>query len=542
MARRTPEPAPSDAFVSLGFEAIEWIEHYLCHGPGDVQGEPLVIDDEMGAFILKAYRLDPVTGRRRVNRAFLSRPKGRAKSELAGALVCFEALGPCRFDGWDADGRPTGRPVTYPFIRCMATEENQAGNTYDNVTVMLEHLVEHFGDEFPGIDLGNSTQTSSRIFIEGGGEIAPSTASSAAKDGGKESFAVFDETHLYVLPEHRRMHKTVRRNLAKRKIAEPWSLETSTMYAVGEESVAEATHEYAQAVKAGRVKDGGLLVDHREAPHVEDLHDDGQLMPALRYVYGDAAGWMDLERIAGDIREPDTDPADARRYFLNQPGTASAKAFDKAEWASLARPDFTVPGKEPIVIGFDGAKWKDATGFVATHLETGHQWPLGVWEAPLNKQEAADWEVPEREVDLCLALAFDMYRVVRVYADPPWWEEAVARWRGKYGEKVVVEWWTHRDRQMAFALRAFRTAMSAADLSHDDDEAFARHIENAVKRPARAKDDEGKPMWTIQKDRHDSPRKIDLAMAGCLSWEARRDAIAAGLNRPKKKSSMLILR
>lgn len=314
------------------------------------------------------------------------------------------------------------------------------------------------------------------------------------------------------------------------------------MYALGESSVAEATHEYAKAVRAGRVRDGGLLFDHREAPHVEDLHDDAQLLPALEFVYGEAAGWMDLERIASDMREPDTDPADARRYFLNQPGTASAKAFDKAEWAGLVRPEFTVPDKEPIVIGFDGAKWKDATGFVATHLETGYQWPLGVWESPLNKQEAEGWEVPEREVNLCLALAFDTWKVVRVYADPPWWEETVAAWQGKYGEKVVAEWWTHRDRQMAFALRAYRTAMAAGDLSHDGDEAFARHIAQAVKRNARAKDDEGKPMWTIQKDRHDSPRKIDLAMAGCLSWEARRDAIAAGQAKPKKKSKMLIMR
>jgi phage terminase large subunit-like protein len=539
MTRQTPDP---DRFVSLGFTAVEWIENYLCHGPGDVQGEELVIDDEMHAFIVKAYRLDATTGRRKVNRAFLSRPKGRAKSELAGALVCFEALGPCRFDGWDANGEPVGREQVYPFIRCLATEENQSGNTYDNVTAMLEHLVEYSGDEFPGIDLGRSAQSSSRIFIEGGGEIVPSTSSGAAKDGGKETFSVFDETHLYVLPELKAMHKTVRRNLTKRKRAEPWSLETSTMYALGEESVAEATHEYAKAVKAGRVRDGGLLFDHREAPHVEDLHDDEQLLPALEFVYGDAAPWMDLERIASDMREPDTDPADARRYFLNQPGTASAKAFDKAQWATLANSEFVVPAKEPIVIGFDGAKWRDATGFVATHLETGFQWPLGVWEAPLNKQEAEEWEVPEVEVNLTLAEAFDTWTVVRVYADPPWYEETVAAWQGKYGEKVVSEWWTHRDRAMAFALRGYKTAQTAGDLTHDGDEAFARHIANAVKRNARARDDEGKPMWTIQKDRHDSPRKIDIAMAGCLSWEARRDAIAAGQNKPKKKSKMLILR
>jgi hypothetical protein len=41
-----------------------------------------------------------------VRRAVFSRPKGRAKSELAAMLACCELLGPCRFAGWDADGRP----------------------------------------------------------------------------------------------------------------------------------------------------------------------------------------------------------------------------------------------------------------------------------------------------------------------------------------------------------------------------------------------------------------------------------------------------
>jgi phage terminase large subunit-like protein len=539
MARRRTDP---NRFVSLGFDAIEWIEHYLCHGPGDVQGQPFLIDDEMGEFIAKAYRLDPVTGRRIVNRAFLSRPKGRAKSELAGALVCFEALGPCRFDGWDANGEPVGRSQVYPFIRCLATEENQSGNTYDNVTTMLEHLVENFGDEFPGIDLGRNAQTSSRIFLEGGGEIVPSTSSGAAKDGGKETFAVFDETHLYVLPELKSMHKTVRRNLVKRRAAEPWSLETSTMYAVGESSVAEATHEYHKAVVSGRVRDGGLLFDHREAPHVEDLHDDDQLLSALEFVYGDAAKWMDLERIASDMREPDTDPADARRYFLNQPGTASAKAFDPGRWRELADSHFIVPAKEAIAIGFDGSKWSDSTGFIATHIETGHQWVLGVWESPANKQEAESWEVPEAEVNAVLDEAMRTWRVVRVYADPAYWEETIAGWAGKYGPKVVTEWWTHRRRQMAFALRAYKTAMTGGELSHDGSDAFARHIAQAVKRNAGVKDDEGKPMWVIQKDRHDSPRKIDLSMAGCLSWEARRDAIKAGGNEPPRSRKTTVMR
>ena len=48
-------------------------------------------------------------------------------------------------------------------------------------------------------------------------------------------------------------------------------------------------------------------------------------------------------------------------------------------------------------------------------------------------------------------------------------------------------------------------------------------------------DDKHRQMYTLSKDRPDSPRKIDGAMAGVLSWEGRSDCIAAGENLPKKK-------
>jgi hypothetical protein len=35
-------------------------------------------------------------------------------------------------------------------------------------------------------------------------------------------------------------------------------------------------------------------------------------------------------------------------------------------------------------------------------------------------------------------------------------------------------------------------------------------------------------LWMIRKDSQKSPRKIDAAMAACLSWEARSAAVAAG--------------
>jgi hypothetical protein len=60
------------------------------------------------------------------------------------------------------------------------------------VSTMMAHLVDKHGDAFPGIDVGRSTQTSTRIILHAQrGEVVPSTASGASKDGGKETFAVF---------------------------------------------------------------------------------------------------------------------------------------------------------------------------------------------------------------------------------------------------------------------------------------------------------------------------------------------------------------
>ena len=41
-------------------------------------------------------------------------------------------------------------------------------------------------------------------------------------------------------------------------------------------------------------------------------------------------------------------------------------------------------------------------------------------------------------------------------------------------------------------------------------------------------DEDGTPLWVMEKERHDSPNKIDLAMAGGLSWQARLDSLAKG--------------
>lgn len=351
--------AATSQFRSLGFYAIAWMEHFLVHGPGDVQGQPIQLDDEFAAFILKAYELKR-DGSRKVRRAFLSRPKGRNKSGLASMVVCFEALGECRFDHWAEagetsewgyqyeEGEPVGTPVTYVEIINVATEEGQAGNTYDGVYYMLhpdtcsEELLDYYGPIDAGLTRTNLPQAR--------GSIEPVTAANESKDGGKSTFIVADETHLWIPPASgvfklSKMHQTMVRNLLKRRVASGWMLETSTMYAAGEQSVAEGTHATA------KTQPDKLLFDHRQASDQWNLGNRRERIKALKEAYGPAAAWMDLEAIADYWDDPQASEAEFRRFWLNQPvPLVDPSVIDSDQWRDLRKPDAPQPDRVVLTI------------------------------------------------------------------------------------------------------------------------------------------------------------------------------------------------
>ncbi len=530
-----------DRVLSLGWVAVWWIETFCVHGPGDVQGKPIKLDDEWATFILDCYALG-ADGRRLYDSAFLSRAKGRAKSELAGFIVLFEAMGPARFlrlsDGTDvyerqglryqyAVGEPVGTTVTAPVIRCLATEEGQAGNTYDNVHFNLTEgpLAEGLPRDAAGL---------TRIFLPGGGEIIPSTASNSSKDGGKESMVVFDETHLYTRPELKRMYQTVRRNLAKRKIAEPWSLETSTMYLPGEKSVAEETHDLAKAIREGKTKRQRLLFDHREADADIDLTDEAQVIAGLREAYGPFSDVMDIDRIVSEIYDPRNDPMDSRRYYFNQP-TSSKDAFLSApEWNACSRPQDVRKGEE-ITLGFDGSRKRskgvtDATALIGCRVSDGYLFEIRVWEQP-DGPAGEDWSIPVADVDFEVRKAFEMYKVVGMFADPAKWESYIAQWESDFGRNLKVkssqahpiEWWMTGNRSylVVRAIEQFANAVLDKELVHSGDLALTRHVLNARRRV-------GRSGVSIAKENPDSRNKIDAAVAAVLAYQARLQALSKG--------------
>ncbi len=511
---------------TLGPQVCAFIETYLVFGPGDLRGEPAVLDAEKRGLIYRMYEVypqgHPQAGRRRFKRCAISLRKGTAKTELAAWLAAVELHpeGPVRCDGWDADGQPVGVGVTDPYIPMVAyTEEQSDELAYGALRWIL--LYSPLVDDF---DVGVE-----RIMRIGGDGKAVSLATAPdARDGARTTFQIFDETHRLNAPRVKAAHRTMLANIPKRRLADAWSLEITTAPAPGEGSVAEDTMDYARQVADGKIEDARLFFFHRQASDSHDLTTPEGVRAAVIEASGPAAAWSDIDGIVEQWKDPTADKTYLERVWLNRLVRASERAFDVEQWKTLADPEYRPARGAQITLGFDGSRWHDATALVATEIVTGFQWLCGLWEQPAEL-DLAQWEVDVADVDGVMAELMDTYQVWRVYADPPYWETLVADWAGRYGKERVLEWWTNRPKQMAYAIKQFNTAVTSGDLLHDGNTHYQRHVGNAVRRVLRLRDEDEQPLWTIYKERSDSPHKIDAAMAGILSWEARTDALTAGM-------------
>lgn len=522
-------PLDEPEWPTLGPRVWQWIARNLCYGPGDLLGGPIKMDEEWYAILCRLYQVFPEqhdwAGRRRFKRGVISRRKGRAKTELAAWIAAAEMhpRAPVRCIGWTKQGNPKGGPVGDPYIPLVAYTEEQGETTiYGALKEILERS--RVASDF---DIGLA-----RIMrVDGtGGRAEALAAEPNARDGARTTFQVFEETHRWYTPRLKRAYQTMMNNIPKRRKADAWSLEVTTAHAPGEGSIAEASMDHALAVADGRVRDSRLFFTHRQAPDEADLASEDGLRKAVIEASGEVAvPWSDIDGICSSFSDPNLDHATQCRLWLNQIKHPTDRAFDVVAWARCELAREPIKKKAVITLGFDGARSDDATALVATEITTGFQELFGLWEKP--EKAAKEWEVPMDEVVSLLEQAFAEYEVWRMYADPWFWETQVDEWAGRWGKEKVVKWHTNKWLKMAYAVRAFHNAIVDGSLSHNGDARYARHVANAYRRKLNQRDESGAPLWVIQKAQSMSPLKIDAAMAGVLSWQARLDALSEGVGR-----------
>lgn len=527
---------------TLGPQICDFIEARAIFGPGPIAGEPAKLDAEKRAILYKLYEHYPkghrLEGRRRFNRGAVCIRKGRAKTEF-GMWIAYAELhseSPVRFDGWDANGNPVGRPAKSPFIPLMAFSKEQSDELGFSV---LFHIV----TEGPDSDLFDAGKDRIlRLNREGreDGKASVYSGSANSRDGGKPTFMAYDEPHRMYSKRLKDAHNTLAENMSKLVMEDPWSLYVGTAGQPGQDSIQEDLHNEAEKIDRGVIKDPKMFYFYRWSPVESPTRTKEERIAAISEATGPIGEMVpgEFERIADGWDREGVEVEYLERVWLNRWRRQGAQAFDMAKWAELARPAKRIEPGAFITLGFDGARFKDATAFVATDIETGLQEVMGVWEKPDDDKHISDkrWEVPEAEVTAKFKEIMEKYEVWRLYPDPAHWVETVGAWAGMYPDHVV-EFWTNQPKPMAMIYKSYLEAIDSGAVTHTDDKDFNRHVAQAGRRELALVDEEGKPLYNLQKQANGVV--FDIAMAATLSWKARLDALRAGA-KPKKKTKRVI--
>lgn len=517
-------PDYAGEFPTLGYIVAQWIEENLVIPDGLRQGEPFVLTDDQLRHFLWSYRLKPNARPDMGSQAFefygslYVRPQKQGKDPVAAAQACAQALGPVRFGGWDAYGEPVGAPMPTPHIQCAANSEDQTLNTFAPIYSML---TEGPLNNLPGLDVGIT-----RVNLPSGGRIEPVTAAAKSRLGARITFATFTESGLYTESSNGvELARTMKRGLAG--MDGRW-MEITNAWDPAERSVAQRTFE---------AKAPGVFVDYRPPRSRVDLDDDAALRAELLYVYGDSAvengGWVRVERIMAEMRDPSTDEGTARRFFLNEVTVGSEDAVDAIKWAAQAKPDeLPLNPKDVVALGFHGSQTRDATSLCASRLSDGKLFHLRTWQKPAHLPDA-EWRVPRGEVHEAVESAFEAYNVTVMMASPHTWQDEVNVWEGKY-PKQVLELWLNSEMRVDQFIERFLTAHKGNDIRHDGDETLTKHalssaLANGKRRPSAEERLPGQSEFYRRVVKKSAVLSTSAFMAALLAYEARGWAIEHGL-------------
>lgn len=515
-------PAESGEFPTLGYAVGEWIESHLVVPDGYDKGKPYRLTDEMWRFLVWHYRLFPHAAPWPATDTFvyfgsqLRRSQKWGKDPFGAAINLAEAVGPTRFDGWDARGEPVGAPYPTPLIVCLGTAEDQTDNTWRPLLSMVRNGPLMDSDVFR--EVGET-----KVDLVGGGRLEPASTSARARLGEPMTMATITESHLFTLQGgYRRVCGAVKRNIAG--MDGRW-VELTNAWDPTEGSEAQVTAESA---------DPRIYVDTVEPDRVDDLDDDKTLYPELLRQYGDSArecgGWVNIRgRIMHEVRSKRYLEADRRRFFLNEIVVGESVFVDPTRWDMQARTD--EPGLasgDVVALGFDGAKYRDATALVASRMSDGCQFELAIWERPADADR--DWKVPTADVDRKVRDVFAAYEVLVMFADPYRWQDYLDTWARDLGADRVVEFPTNQEQRMDRAIERFQTAFAGLEITHDGSEVLTRHFKNAVlvkggRKKPRPGEDETLTTHYMKLAKRGDGHLIDGAVAGVLAHEARAWAI-----------------
>lgn len=530
------EDGSPDIWPTLGPQVCDFLEDRFIFGPGPLSGEPYKVRDDIRYILYRAYEHYPegykfagidLSGRRRFNKVIISWPKGLSKTEFMALVACMELHpdAPIRFNGYDPGapgGLAPGRSVSSPYIPLLAPTKDQLGDLAYGVAMEVMQNI-------PDQTLFDVTE--SRILVQGekNSKILPVAANPQGLDGKKPTFQGIDETHRLIMDRHHRAVTTMENNLPKRAIDDPWQLCITTAGDPNEDSVAAKQFTLGMKIAEGKIKEPSTFFYHRQtSDRNAKFSTVEERVSALKEASGpEASEYRNLLAIARQWDEPDADPAYLERVWCNRWVASARMAFNKDVYSDLGDESLIIRPGALVVLGFDGAVTRDSTALVMTDVQSGVQNLIGLWERPETDDE---WRVPVHEVNEVVEWAFSQFKVERMYCDPYYWANDINRWASVWEDRVV-SWPTTQLDRVYYAIKAYQQAVVSGAVAHDGNVDLVRHVANCGLAYSNLLDGEGNRKFRLAKLQGD--HKIDAAMAAILSWKARMDVLAKGVNVPK---------
>lgn len=552
------DPVEKDALLasSIGPQIIRWAEGRTDEpGLTDYQtGDDWRFTPGQRRFLILWYAYTPA-GRWVYRRGAKRGAKGTGKDPFGGALCNIELIGPSQLVPRYHDGKTVwrGERHTMPLVQIASNSEAQSKDVLRVANALLNKDARAYYD----LDCGET-----RTIIRGtGGRTEVLTASESSAEGDPATFIFLNETHHMTQSSGgHRVAAVSRRNVGKSPAhLQARMLDGTNAHAQGQDSVAERTYGAWRAQVEGKTPRRDILYDSIEAPPDTDLFDDASRRRGLQAAYADAP-WADLERLDGEVLDPETSVADSIRYYLNGLAAAEDAWIDPRKFDALARPEIVVEDGEQVAMFLDCSKSGDATGLVGCRISDGHVFTLGKWERPPGKA-GEGWLADREQVDGTVRYAFERYKVVWFGVDPSpakdddtealYWMPLCDAWHRDFGKKLKV-WATggvktgHSvlfdmriktpggiQRNQQFTQAAMQTAQDIDEtgaLTWDNDPRLQTHVHQAKRRTN---------PWGVSlgKVTRDSDKHVDLAVCMVGARMGRRISLNSGKVRRRSGGS-----
>lgn len=462
----TADPLDFTALGKPGWKRVEaFAAEYLRVPKGKGAREPFRLRPWQSDIVRKLY---PMRGDR-PRQGVVSLPRGNGKSGLAAVLALYALFAD------DEEGAQ---------VLIVASDERQARIVFNAARRMIE-LDERLAEQVQVFQ--------DRIRVpHTDSELRPLPAEPGALQGWDPSLVVVDELHV------------VTEGVYDSMLLAAGKRERSLLLAIS--TPGESTDSIMwRLVEYGRnhPEDAAFRLFEYAAPEGCAL-DDEKSWKTANPALGD---FLHIDAVRATLRTT-REPA-FRRYRLGQWVGQIDRWLPWGAWEALTDTARVVADRERVVLAFDGSASGDSTALVGCSIGPDpHVWVEGLWQDEGDKQ----WRVPRGDVDTAIAAAFERYDVVELAADPWGWRSEIEGWSKLHGERRVLQWNTAEARRMAPATDRFYAAVADQSVSHDGDSRLATHLGNCVAKSTTLGD-------LVHKDKRNSPRKIDAAVAAIVALD-----------------------